>query len=86
MEASCIKSPLVRDFVGHHSGELGFFLRAENQPAVDVEKAAGKGEGIHFVRVDYLYGEGHTRVGIANQILPNAVYVFGDDRVVHHLG
>jgi len=38
----------------HHSGKFGFFLRPQNQSAIDVEKSARQRERIHFVRVDHL--------------------------------
>ena len=72
----------VGDFVGHHAGQFRLFLRAQNQSAVDVEKAAGQREGVHFVGINHLDGEGNFRIGVADQILPNAIHVFGDDWIV----
>ncbi len=76
----------VRNFVGHHAGEFGFFLRAEDQAAVDIEKSTRQCEGVDFVGIDHFDGEGHARIGIAHQVLPHAVHVFGDHRVIDQLG
>jgi hypothetical protein len=76
----------VRDFVGHDAGEFGLFLGAEDQAAVDVEKASGEGEGVDFVGVDDLDGEGHAGVGVADEVLADTVDVFGDDGVIDELG
>ena len=75
----------VGNLVRHHSGELGLFLRAQDQAAVHIEEAAGQREGIHLVGINHLNGEGHLRIGIAHQVLPHAVDVFGDDWVIDHL-
>jgi len=48
----------MRYFVRHHSGQLRFFIRAQNQSAVYVEKSARKGEGVNLVGVDHLDGKG----------------------------
>jgi len=69
--------------MSHDAGEFRLFLGAQNQTAVDVEKSAGKREGVDFIRVDDLDGEGNSRVGIANQVLANAIDVFGDDGIVY---
>jgi hypothetical protein len=75
----------VRNFVGHDAGEFGLFLGAKDQAAVNIEKAAGEGEGVDFVRVNDLDGEGHARIGVADKVLADAVDVFGDDGIVNHL-
>ncbi len=76
----------MRDFVGHDAGEFGLFLGAEDQAAVDVEEAAGEGEGVDLVGVDHLDGEGHAGVGVADEVLADTVDVFGDDGVINELG
>ena len=72
----------VRDFVRHHSREFRFLIRVQDQAAVDVEKSARQRERIHHVRIDHLDCERHLRVGVAHQVLPHAVHVFRDHRVV----
>ncbi len=76
----------VGDLVGHHAGEFGLFLGAQNEAAVYVEKPAGKGEGVDFIGIDYLDCEGHARIGIADQILADAVHVFRDDGIIDKFG
>nr|QST87845.1 hypothetical protein [uncultured organism] len=76
----------VRDFVGHNAGEFRLFLGAENQAAIDVEKAARESESVDFVGVDDLDGKGHAGIGVADEILADAIDVFGDDGVVNELG
>jgi len=76
----------VRNFVGHDAGQLGFFLRAQDQAAVDVEKASGKRECVDFIGVDHFDGEGNFCIGVADQVLPHAVHVFSDDRVIDQFG
>ncbi len=75
----------VGDFVGHNAGELGFFLGAQDQAAIDIEKPAGKSEGVDFVGIDDFDCKGNTGVGITDEILADAVDVFGDDGVVDQL-
>ncbi len=76
----------VGDFVGHDAGEFRLFIGAKNQAAVDVEKSARKREGVDFVGVNDLDGEGNFCVGIAHEILADAIDVFGDDGVVDKFG
>jgi hypothetical protein len=76
----------VGGLVGHDAGEFGLFLGAKDQAAVDIEKAAGEGEGVDFVGVDDLDGEGHAGIGIADEVLAHAIDVFSDDGIVNHLG
>ena len=70
----------MRDLVRHHAGEFGFVVGRENQSAVDVEESAGQREGVDFIVIEDLDGEGHARVGVAHQVLTNAIDVFVDDR------
>ena len=72
--------------MGHHAGQFGFFLGAENQAAVYIKETAGKSESVDLVRVNHLDGEGNLGVGVAHEVLPDAVYVFGDDRIINQLG
>jgi len=76
----------VRDLVGHHAGQFGLFVRCKDQSAINVKKASRQGESVDLVRVDDFDRERHLGVGVANQVLPNPVDVFVDDRVLHHAG
>src|SRR5260370_33165531 len=76
----------MSNLVGHDSRKLGLFVCAQNQATVHIEEAAGQREGVDFVRIDYLYGEGNPRIGIADEVLADAINIFGDDRVVDQLG
>ncbi len=71
--------------MGHHAGKLGLFLCAEDQAAVYIEETAGEREGVDFVRINNLDGEGNARVRIAHQVLADAVDVFGDHGIVNQL-
>src|SRR6266566_4368551 len=75
----------VGNLVGHHAGKLGLFLCAEDQAAVHIEEAAGEREGVDFVGINNLDGEGNARVRIAHQVLADAVDVFGDHGIVNQL-
>src|SRR6266550_132624 len=73
----------VGNLVGHNAGKLRLFHSVQDQAAVHVEEAAGQCEGVDFVGIDHLDGEGNSRIGIANQVLTNAVDVFGDHWIVN---
>ena len=76
----------VGDFVRHHAGQFGFGLGLQDQAGVHEEEAARQREGVHFLGIQHLDGEGNLGVGVADQVLPDAVDVLGDDRVVDDLG
>src|SRR5207302_1759819 len=77
----------MADFVGHDGGELGLVIGRQNQSAVDVEKASGKAVGAGNVsRVDDFDGERNFGVGVANDLLSEAVDVVIDRLVVDDLG
>src|SRR5258708_32722480 len=75
----------VGDFVGHDAGQFRFFVGGQNQAGIYIEEPAGQREGVDLVGIDDLDGKGHFGVGIAHQVLPDAVYVFVDDRVLNQL-
>src|SRR5208337_1699964 len=50
------------------------------------EKPTRQSEGIQLVGVNYFDGERHLRVRVAYQILPYAVHILGDRRIVDQLG
>src|SRR5690348_11496067 len=77
----------VGDLVGHHGGEFGFIIGGENQGAVHIQKSAGKAVGAgNIAGVDDLGGEGNFGVGIADDLLSEAVDVGVHGIVVDHLG
>ena len=76
----------MRDFMRHHAGQFGLRIRLQDQPGVDEEKSARQRECVDVFRVDHLDGERHLGVGVAHQVLPDAVHVLGDNRVVDDLG
>ena len=43
----------VADFMGQHPGQLGLALQQAVQAARDEDIAAGRGEGVHVVRIDH---------------------------------
>src|SRR5439155_21465880 len=59
-----------------------FVIGSENQAAVDVEESAGKSECVDFVGIDDLDGEWHLRIGIANEVLSDAVDVLVYGRII----
>ena len=76
----------VGRFMGHYAGQFGFFIGIKNQAGIDVEEAAGQGHGVDFVRIDDLDGEGHLAVGVLDDVLPDAIDVFGDNRIGDEAG
>ena len=76
----------VRDLVRHDAGQFGFVLGLQDQAGVHEEEAARQRERVHFFGVEHLDGEGHLGVGVAHQVLADAVDVLGDDRIVDDLG
>ncbi len=74
------------NLVSHDARELRLFLSAEDQAAVHIKKAAGQRESVDFVGIDDFDGEGNARIGIAHQVLANAIDVFRNDGVVNELG
>ena len=42
----------VSDFMTEHPGKFVHLIGALNETTIYVDKAAGNGEGIHFLRVD----------------------------------
>ena len=75
----------VGDFMGHDAGEFRLAFRAQEEAGVDEEKTARQRERVHFTAVDQLDREGHLGVGVPHQILPHAIDVFGDHRVIDDL-
>ena len=75
----------VRDLVGHHSGHFRFFVGAQDQPAIYVEKSAGQCERVHLIGIDHLDRERHLGVRVAHQVLAHAVHIFGDYRIIDKL-
>ena len=71
----------VRDLVRHDPSEFGFVISRQDQSAVHVEETAGQRKGIHFVGVENLDGERHPRIGVAHQVLADAIDVLVDDGI-----
>ena len=76
----------VRDFVGHNTGQLGFVVSGENESFIYVKETARQCERVYFVRINDLDRERHLCIGVQHDVLPNAVHVFGDNRIVDKLG
>ena len=45
----------VPDFVGDHPRQFRFGVRYGDEAPIDVEKAAGKGKGVDFIRIHDFY-------------------------------
>ena len=67
----------VRDFMRHHAGQFRFVVRLQNQPGIHEEESARQRERVHFFGVDHFDRERHLGVGIAHQVLADAIDVFG---------
>ena len=74
----------VRNLMRHHSSQLGFIVGGQNQSTVHVEETARQRKGVHLFGIEHLNREGHARVGVAHQILADAIDVFGDNRIGDH--
>src|SRR5215469_3111475 len=61
------------DLVRHNTGKFGLFVSSQDQSRVYVEESAGQGESIDFVRVDNLDGERDLGIGVADQVLTDAI-------------
>ena len=76
----------MRDLMRHHAGEFGFAVNCQDQSAIHVQVAAGKGENLGVLRIDDLDGDGHLRVGVAGEFLAEAVYVIADAQIGNEFG
>src|SRR5438445_394292 len=65
--------------------QFGFFIYAENQTAVDVKKAAWKGEGVNFVGINNLYRDRNFAIGFMGNILRDTIHVFLEGRILNKL-
>ena len=75
----------VRDLVRHHASHFRFVIGGEDQAGIYVEESAGKGEGVDGIIVNNFDSERHLGVGVAHQVLADAVHVLGDYRILHQL-
>jgi len=83
--ARAVPRGYVRDLMRHHSRQLGFIVGLENQAGVYKEKPAGQGEGVDLLGIQHLDRERYLGVGVAHQVLAEAVDVFGNYRIVDDL-
>ncbi len=72
----------VSNLVRHHTGQLRFRFGLQNQPGVHIEETARKSHGVYVFAVQNLNGDRNLDVGIADQILANAVHVFRNDWII----
>src|ERR1017187_10135556 len=75
----------MRDLVGPRRRQFVLFVGDLDERRVDEDITAGQREGVRRIALDHLKGERDLGIGAANQILADAVDVFGDQRVIHHL-
>src|SRR5262249_52737131 len=75
----------VGDLVRHRPGQLGFALGCLDQSRVNKDESPRQGKRVQLLAFYDLEGEGDGRVGVADQILAQAVDVLADDRVVEQL-
>ena len=74
------------NLVGHHAGQFRFRLRGQEQPGVDKAETAGQRKGIDVIGINDLNRERDLGIGIANQVLTDAVDKLAHDRVHHDPG
>ena len=65
----------VRRLMRHHSGQLRFLVRRQNQARVHIEKAAGQRHRVDLVGINHLDRERHLAVGVLHNVLADAVYI-----------
>ena len=71
----------VGGLMSHDAGQFRLFVGVEDEAGVDVEEAAGQGQGVDLIRIDDLDGEGNLAVGVLDDVLADAVYVLDDHRI-----
>src|SRR5438874_9799526 len=76
----------MRDFMRNGSGQLSLGLSHPNQPGIHKYVAAWQGERVYRIGVDDFEVDWNLGVGIASQVLSQAVDVLACNRVIHHLG
>ena len=76
----------VADFVRHGAGQLSFGFGHPDQPGIDENIAARQREGIDGVVLDDLEADWDLGVGVARQVLAEAIDVLANDGIVYHLG
>jgi len=82
----------VRDLVSHHPSQLGLAVSCKNGSRVHINKPARKRHRIDHIRVNNLESKWHLRIRITNQILPQPIHIFSNNRIrnelrsrIHHL-
>ncbi len=73
------------NLVGHHASQLRFCICGSDQTSIDIKEAPRESEGIDFVGVHDLDGEGYLGIGVSNEILANPVHIFVHLRVGYQL-
>ena len=73
------------DLVCHDPGKFSFVIRFQHEPRIDEEESPGKSECIHLLGVHHLDRKRHLRIGVAHQVLADAVHVLGYDRILDDL-
>ena len=76
----------VRDLVRHHASEFCFIVSGQNQPRIHVEKPTGQSKGVDVVRINHPDRKWNRRIRVPHQVLPDAIDILGDNRILHHLG
>src|SRR5207245_3488708 len=75
------------NFVRHDADQFGFSVGSEDECAVHVQEAARETVGArHVAGVDDLDGEWAFRVGVADDLLAEPVYIVVDYGIVEELG
>ena len=75
----------VRNLVRHHTGQFSLVIGCRNYAGVHEKEATRQRERVNLFRVDHLNCERNLRIGIAHQILANAIDIFRNDRIVDDL-
>src|SRR3954469_9263037 len=74
----------VRDLMGHNTSDLGFVVSREDQAFIYKKESAGQRECVDLIAIDYLDREWDLCVRMQNNVLANAINVFGYQWIVDH--
>ena len=73
----------MTEFVRQHGGKFRFVVGKPQHTGIHKNKSARQCKRVDFFRVDQREGNGKSDIGITHQILPQAVDVFRDNRIVN---
>ena len=72
----------MRNLVRHNARHFSFFIGCQNQSRVHIEESARQRHGIDHIGINHLNGEWYLGVRVPNQVLPNAVHILRNHRII----